>query len=195
MITYSSIIRYDNLPWQEYLALLGYSFSWLKRESSGSVSYFEPSEKMKLGSMVDAILTAPHQVDVLDPQYRHGRMIAGYIIKEFGSLIDAFVPQVSYTGIAECNGFKLPVKGRLDWLLHQHAVCDLKVTDATDIAALIKFMKYDEQMFNYTGLAGVDKSYIFAYSKKINKPLPPVCIKRAVTSEWWEEKIIKFGTV
>ena len=195
MITHSNIKRYDNLDWQSYQAMPQYSFSFLKREHNGSAPHFVTNDKMKLGSMIDAILTSPATVDVTDPLFKVGRAIASNIMKMFGNEIKQFKPQVSYSGTATLGGFHLPVKGRLDWLLEGHAVCDLKVTDATDIATLIKFMRYDDQMFNYCGLAGVGKAYIFAYSKKLGKPLHPFALVKKPTSKFWEDKIIKFGTI
>jgi len=70
MITYHSITRYDNLHWEDYIKLPGYSFSWLKRENSGYVSEFKPTDKMKLGSLVDALLTSPETVTARTHNWR-----------------------------------------------------------------------------------------------------------------------------
>jgi hypothetical protein len=197
MITYTNITRYDNLPWQEYVKLPGYSFSWLKRENHGHVSEFKPTDKMKLGSLVDALLTSPDTVtaaDIASENFRAAVKIASQIKCKFGFALPSLKSQVSYTGTANFKGIALPVKGRLDWLLEGYAVTDLKVTDAVDVATLVRFMKYDDQMFNYCGLAGLDVAYILAYSKKLRMPLDPFVIKKPATSEFWEEKILKFGS-
>jgi hypothetical protein len=156
---------------------------------------FVVSEKMKLGSMVDAFLTQPDEVDFKSPWFNIGRQIAIRIKEDFGSIIKHLEPQISYTAELEFNGFTMPTTGRLDWLLRGQAVVDLKVTEATDLKSLIKFMGYDNQMWNYGGLAGVNKSFILAYSTKLKKCLPLIEIPRQDRNEFWESKILRFGTV
>ena len=156
---------------------------------------FNVTDKMRLGSIVDAFLTQPEEIDIYSPLYNIGREIAIHIKDVFGSLISHFEPQISYTSDIEFNGLKMPTTGRLDWLLRGQAVIDLKVTEATDLKPLIKFMGYDNQMWNYTGMARVNKSFILAYSTKIKKCLPIIEIPRQERNEFWESKILKFGSV
>lgn len=195
MIQYSNQKRFERLPFDTYLKLPGLSHSFLKTEKNGVSPFMEITEKMKLGSMVDAILTEPHKVDVTDPNFAKGKRIASAINEQFGSLIKTFIPQLSYTGAASFEGFTIEVCGRLDWLLPGHAVVDLKVTAAKDIQPIIQHFGYNNQMFNYCKLAGVKVAYIISYSTALNKCLPVVKIDcSSDRNAFWEEKILKFGT-
>lgn len=195
MVNYNNVKEYKDLPFEQYIKLKGLSHSYLKGEQNGVPKFFEVNEKMRLGSMVDAFLTQPDEIDFSSPLFNIGREIAISIKKEFGSIISHLEPQISYTGELEFQGFKIQSQGRLDWLLRGHAVVDLKVTEATDLKPLIKFMGYDNQMWHYGGFAKVNKSFILAYSTKLKKCLPLIEITRTERNEFWEGKILKFGTV
>lgn len=195
MVTYKNVKEYKDLPFEQYIKLKGLSHSYLKNEINGVAKHFEISEKMRLGSMVDAFLTQPLEVDFNSDLFNVGRDIAIAIQKQFGSIIKHLEPQISYTAEAEFKGLKIETQGRLDWLLRGHAVVDLKVTEATDLKPLIKFMGYDNQMWHYTGMANVNKSFILAYSTKLKKCLPLIEINRDERNEFWESKILKFGSV
>ncbi len=195
MVTYTNVKEYKDLPFEQYVKLKGLSHSFLKREKSGIAEHVVVNEKMRLGSMVDAFLTQPDEIDFNSPLFSAGREIAITIKHQFGSVIKHLEPQISYTGTLEFNGFKIESQGRLDWLLRGHAVIDLKVTEATDLKPLIKFMGYDNQMWHYTGFAGVPTSYILAYSTKLKKCLPLIEIPRTQRNEFWEQKILKHGSI
>jgi len=151
------------------------------------------TDKIRVGSIVDAILTDPAKVDMADPNFPFARNIAIKIKETFGDMFKQFIPQVSFTAIAEHKGFKMPTRGRLDFLLPKMAVIDLKVTYAKDIEALIKFMRYNEQMFLYCKMAGVTKAYLLVYCVPTKK-CSVHFIDCSGDSFWWEEKITMFGT-
>ncbi len=195
MILHTETKEYKNIPFEQYIKLGGYSHSWLKKEVNGITPEFKVTDKMRLGSMVDAFLTQPDEIDFSSPLFGAGRTIAMAIQKEFGGLIKHFEPQVSYTSTLVYNGLKMKTTGRVDWRIPGQAIIDLKVTEATDLKVLIKYMGYDNQMWNYTGMEKVDRSFILAYNPKLKKMLPIIEIKRNPRNEFWESKVMKFGTV
>lgn len=198
MISYSNIREYKDLPFERYIALKGFSHSFLKMETNGVKPELVVSDKMRLGTLVDAFLTQPEAVDFNDPQFMRGRKIAMRIQERFGDLIKHFEPQISYSAIMEFKGLSMPVCGRLDWLLRGHADIDLKVTGAkTDrqFRQLINVMGYDNQQWHYARMAGVKKAYILPYSTEANECLDIVEVPVDETNDFWEEKILKFGNV
>src|SRR5574343_526038 len=177
MITYSEIKRYENIPFDQYRTLGGYSFSFLKREVNGVNPEFISSDKVKLGSLVDAILMQPDEANITSPLWNDAVKIASHIRSSFGTLLPAFKSQRSYTGIISHAGLSMRVTGRTDWEIDQLAVIDLKVTSAT-----------------YDRLAGAKAAYLLPYSSVAKKPLS--IVKLPITSdynEFWASKILKFG--
>ena len=151
-------------------------------------------EYMQIGTLVDQILTEPAKVDMSHELYKEAKQIAHSLTSTYGEMIAAFKKQVSYTGVFHYAGFQLPVKGRLDFLIPNHAVVDLKVTWSKDVLALIEYMGYKNQLFAYCKMAGVKKGYIMIHSAPLNKTTI-VDIAIPDTNEFWQEQILNFGTV
>lgn len=195
MITYTNIKRYDNLSFEDYLNLDGYSHSFLRHETNGVAHQIEVTEKMKLGSLVDAILTEPHTVNMADPMYNSARNIAFAIKSNYAHILPQFQKQVSYTAEIEYKGFRMLVKGRLDYVIPKVALLDAKVTSAPNFEALITYMGYDNQMWHYARLAEAKSAYLMPYSvpKKTTKIIK--IDVSAPVNEFWAEKILKFGNV
>ncbi len=194
MITFSNIIRHDNIPFEDYLKLPGYSTSFLKREVNGVLPDFISSDKVRVGSLVDSILTSPKDADMSSPLYKEAKAIAFQLREVFGDMLGNMVTQVSFTGEATFGEFEMPVKGRLDLLLPKMAVIDLKVTYAANIPALIDFMRYKEQMWLYCNFAGVKKAYLLIYCVP-KKTCTCHYVSCEGDSEWWEERVLRFGKV
>lgn len=193
MIKFSNIKRFDNIPFEDYLKTPGYSYSFLKREINGSIPEFKMSDKVELGSLVDAILTQPDKIDIYSPQLKIAEKIADCLMVNFGSYIQHFESQVSMTCDMEYSGLKMPFRGRLDWGLKDIAVIDLKVTSSTNFRSVINHMGYDNQLFGYCGAYGVKLGYILIYSSATDKY---DLIQMPLNGEeFWKEKILKFGTV
>jgi PDDEXK-like domain of unknown function (DUF3799) len=195
MINYSNIERHDNLPFNEYLKLGGYSFSFLKREINGINPELEITDNIRLGSMVDSILTEPHKVDMNAKNYKAAKDIATKIKAQFGCFMDVFEKQVSFTGIAEYQGFHMKTTGRLDYLLRDYAVIDLKVTQSKNVHELIKFMHYENQMWNYCKLAKVKVAYLMIHSVPLGKTQLIEIDCSSDYNEFWSDKVVKFGKV
>lgn len=194
MITYSSRRQYEGVEFGEYLDTPGFSHSFLKHQQSGIAKQFDPTAKMQLGSLVDAILTEPSKADMFDIQYNIAKDIAAAIKKDF-PFIEHLKKQVSLTAIAEYKGFQLPVKGRIDYLLEKRAVIDLKVTHEKNIHAAIAFFGYQNPLWNYCKMAGVDKAYLFIYCVPLKKTFNIFVDCSQPTNKFWEDNIIQFGKV
>jgi hypothetical protein len=205
MLTYKNIQRIVNMDSKDYFALYSledkyYSHSFLKSEQSGQSPYLEITEKIKIGAMADNILTSPDKVNPALPEFRAGRNIASNINqnKIFKPLLPLFVPQVSYMAQITYKGLVMNVCGRLDWEIPKIAAIDLKVTDAKtdkEFAAIIRHMKYDNQMFNYMGMSGTKQAFIIPYSTKANACLSVVKFEYGIgRNEFWENSVIKFGS-
>lgn len=97
MIQFTNKKRYDNVPFDEYLKVGGYSYSFLKREVQGTTPEFKPTAKVELGKLVDAILTQPDDIDIYSPQLKTAERIATCLLDNFGDSIKHFESQVSLT--------------------------------------------------------------------------------------------------
>lgn len=194
MIEFTEIQQHLSVPFEVYQKLPGLSTSFLKQEQNGVKPDFVMTDKVRVGSLVDSILTEPAKADMSSPLYPIAKNIAFKMKQTFGEMMSSFIPQVSYTAIAEHQGFKMRVRGRLDFLLPKLAVIDLKVTYNKDIPTLIDFMKYREQMFLYCKFAGVQKAYLLFYCVP-KKTCTIHFIDCSGANTWWEEKIIAHGKV
>ena len=160
MIEYSNITRYDNIEFEQYLKLQGYSHSFLKSNIQGVSKYFNETDKVRVGKIVDAILTEPAKADMSHELYPMCKAIAAEIRKLFGDVIDVCEKQVSYTANISINGLTMPVKGRLDFLFPKFAVLDLKITHEKNIDNLVQFMGYENQLWHYCKMAQVKKAFL-----------------------------------
>lgn len=195
MIIYSDRKRFDAVPFPDYLQMPGYSHSFMKLQRNGIAEDLAITENIRMGKLVDGILTSPGSVDITDPLYRHARDIAHDITRAFGPFIKQFISQISYTAKMEFNGFKMHSKGRLDWLIPAQAVIDLKVTKSRDMRGLIEFMGYKNQLWHYCKLANVDKGFLMIHSIPLKKTelLKINCADS--TNLFWADKIMQFGKV
>lgn len=195
MITVSNIVMIEAIPFQEYLQIPALSHSFLKREVNGIAPDLETTDNMRLGSMVDAILTEPEKADMTSHLYEAARAISHEIKTKFGNAIKAFRKQLSFTADFEHQGFTIWVKGRLDFLLMGHAVVDLKVTLSKDVHALIDYMGYRNQLWSYCQMAKVKVAYLMIYSVPNKKVYLIKLDCSNASNPFWEEKILKFGKV
>jgi hypothetical protein len=195
MIEVTNITRYDNVPFEEYLKMPGYSHSFLKREKMGVAEDLTMTDNIRLGSLVDALLTGEDRVDIKSPIYPAAREIALKIREKFESFIHYMQKQVSYTADMSHQGFILPVKGRIDFLLPNIGVVDLKVTQSKDIRGLIGFMGYKNQLWGYCKMAKVNSAYIMIYSVPLKRTEIIKIDCSFNENSFWREKILAFGKV
>jgi hypothetical protein len=194
MITYKNIQCYKDIPFEEYLKLQGYSHSFLKSNINGAKKYFNMTDKVRVGALVDSIITEPAKADMSSPLYPAAKTIAFEIKKLFGDLVEVAQKQLSYTATLEFAGLEMQTTGRLDLLIPDFAVIDLKVTNEINVDALIEYMGYDNQVWHYSRLSNVKKAFLIFYVV----PLKKVVVRAIdVTSElngFWINKLIDFGT-
>lgn len=194
MIQYSNQKIYDRTSFDDYLSIDGYSNSFLRNESMGISRKIEPTDKMKLGSIVDSILTEPEKVNMLDPMYDVARDIAAKVKSDF-PYVEHFKKQVAMTAIAEYKGFKMTTKGRLDYLFEKKCVLDLKITSYKNPKASIAHFGYCNSMWNYCKMAGVDMAYLIMYCIPLKKTfIEPIDCSQDY-NEFWANAILKFGKV
>jgi hypothetical protein len=192
MITAKNIQCFQGLDFESYKLLPQYNFSFLKNEQAGVAKAVKVTDKMILGSLVDAIRTGG-KIDMAHKLYPHAKKIAAFLYNKFGSVLDAMQPQPSFTGELHYGQFKLPTKGRPDFLLPKKLIVDLKVMHGRDVRGTINYMRYHDQLFGYAKLAQVDEAYILAYSIPLQTAVfEPVPV--GPTNGFWIDKIIKFGT-
>ena len=195
MITYSNISIIEKIDFNDYLKFKGYSHSFLKSENFGIAKDFTVTDKVIVGKLVDGILTEPSTVDMLDSLYPIAKNIAFEIKPTFENIIKQFKSQISFVCDIEYEGFIMPTKGRLDYLLEGIAVIDLKVTFAKDVKALIEFMKYENQLWHYCKAMNVKTAYLLIYSVPLRKTqLISIDVDKPY-NEFWAEKTLKFGNV
>lgn len=194
MINVSNIVRTENIPFDQYLSIEGYSHSFLKHQKYGVAETMEVTANMRTGSLVDGIITEPDKVNMQDSLYKPAREIAMHLMNTYGDMIRVFKKQVSYTAEFEYNGFFMKTKGRLDFELPKKSVIDLKVTWSKDVHALIKYMGYANQLWSYCKMAQVSKAYIMIYSVPLKK-IFVIEIDVTGSNPFWENAILDFGTV
>lgn len=195
MIIYENTIEHMSMPFEDYLKLDGYSHSFLKQQRNGVAEEINVTQMMKLGKIVDAILTEPSVADMTDPQYNTAKIFAHEITSVFGSVISQAEKQVSFVSMARFLDFVMPTKGRLDFLIRKHAVIDLKITKLSDVNALIEFFGYKNQLWHYCKMAKVDHGYLIIYSIPLKRVIPVYVNCSDGHNPFWAEHITSFGKI
>lgn len=194
MIIYSNKKSYENVEFGQYLSSPGYSHSFLKGERNGMAREINITDKITTGKIVDAIITEPQKVNMLDPLYGIAKNIA-YLLKDKFPFIEHFKKQVSYSAIAEYKGFKLPVRGRLDFIMDNVAQIEMKITAEKNVKALIAHMGYKNQVWNNSKMSNAKNNFILIHSTSLKQSfLEPIDCSMDY-NEFWAEKILKFGSV
>lgn len=192
-IKYLDIKRVDALDFDIYKNMPGYSFSFLKNEENGMPQEVKESFKIKVGKIVDAILTEDGNVDMTCEEYPIARSIAIKIKEKFGAYIPKFDKQVSYMATMCYHNHYMPTRGRLDYLIPNVAVVDLKVTFEKKWMELIKYMRYNDQQWNYANMAQVKRKFIMIHSVPLGTTEMVDLGVVTPRNEFWESKVLKFG--
>lgn len=205
-IIYQDVKRHLSTSFEDYLSIEGYSHSSLKQIKDGIKQEFIPSDKVKIGKIVDSIRMG-EKANLSDPLYPMAKDIAERIRVELGdSTIKMLSSQISYIGnmIDAETGLSMIIKGRPDWELGKLAVIDLKVTfhpgkKKEDFIPLINYMGYDNQLWNYGKLGNKKSHYLVMYSVKARQTFffkrLEDDISRLGAENWWTDKILEYGTV
>lgn len=180
---------YENVPFDEYLKVPGFSFSWLKAGGT----FFQPTAKMNLGSEVDNYLNDPGKCKA---DLRLVRPIANALISRVGlDLYRLFKKQVSILADFEYKGMRMKYKGRTDWCLLGKIVIDTKVSE--DIYKTIQFFAYPDQISGYCLGTLSNIGLILAANPKKIDPVTKMnktdLINIDIQTKWWEKQILKYG--
>lgn len=196
MITFKDTVLMPDLAAEEYFSMKCYSNSFLKQEVGGVAPEFHASDKVKLGSMVDAILTDVNEVDLTSKFYRPGKEIAQFIASEFGyELWSILQSQLAFTTTMCHAGLEIPFKGRLD-KFGLGRVWDLKITHVRikQIPELIKHLGYFNQQWGYSKGVKADKNAaLIFYSVPDRKVHYEFVDISSDSNTFFENAILKFG--
>lgn len=196
MIEFTNLKRFESKDFGEYLKIKAYSNSFLKREQGGVSPEFIASDKVRLGSMVDEILTEAEIVDMTSKFYPIAKTIAIDISNTFGYDYWNFLEsQVAFTVDMSSFGVTMPMKGRLD-KFGIGRVFDLKITHlrGSQLKTLIKYMGYDNQMWLYSkGLKCTEPAVLVFYSVPDRKVYYEFIDVSSDENQFFSDKLLLFG--
>lgn len=176
----SNVKYYRELPFEEYLAMPGTSFSSLKGEIPESAG-------MALGTRVHNYLFTPLAYDWQDAHMV--RPIAGAIRSFMGDALPVMEKEVAFTADFLHNGLCLAYKGRADLLKIGRIVIDLKILGGSLEAASTRF-GYPHQLSGYCLATHSPMALIIAYNKA-RKAVETKVIKPDV--EFWQYVTVSHG--
>lgn len=183
MIEVQNRIIYENLPFEEYLKLPGYSFSTIKADKQ----IIAKTPKMNLGSNVDSYLNPPGN---FDGNINIVKPIALCLKNRVGDLYYKFKKQVSITADFIHEDMRMKYKGRLDWGLERMIVIDIKVSE--NIFSTINYFGYPNQISGYClGFECNTGLILSAHPKTYQTNL----INITLNYDWWERQILKYGDI
>lgn len=177
--------KIHDIPFEEYLALAGYSYSGIKNDGVD----FTPTAKMQLGTDVHNYLLTPEVY-----QHENIRIVKPLAIalkEKLGALHKFLLPERAVTCNFHSEGFTMPYKGRVDLGIPKRIIIDIKVTEMD----IYKFVQYFGTGFQLSGYAlGFEASLALIVS--INpKTLKTKITNIPITSDWWQNQVIQKGTV
>lgn len=195
MIELRNIKEIRGESFKDYLAIKAYSNSFLKAEVNGVAPEFKGSDKVRLGSMVDEILTEPDKVDMTSDLYQVAKPMATAILKEFGyDIWTRLESQLSFIAEMHMTGLVMPIKGRLD-KFGLNRVWDLKVSHVKEkqLDSLIQHMGYKNQMWLYSKAMRVEQAILIFYLVPEKKVVFKTIDTSSNHNKFFESKILKFG--
>ena len=192
MIQYSNNKQHNISDFKEYLSIEGYSHSGLKSLKSGVSMPFNVTDKVKIGKIVDEILTGGTP-DYSSEFYPTARKIANKLHERFGHVLSLMDNQVAFTATMQLGGLEITGKGILDKLLPKRLVLDLKITHEKDVMALCKYMGYENQVWHYARLAQVSDGFLYVYSVKTGESRLIRVDVANLRNEFWEDAILMNG--
>jgi hypothetical protein len=131
-MTVSGLKLLKDLSFEEYLALPGFSYSFLKNEGKP----IQTTDKMRLGTCVHSYLLTP--ADYKHENARIVRPVAAKLKQTLGVLIKYLIPELGITANFCHEGFTMPYKGRLDLCIPGRLVVDIKIS-TEDVRKTIEF--------------------------------------------------------
>lgn len=173
---------FEDVPFSDYLAFPGTSFSLAK--GSGPIN---PTEKMRLGSLVHCYLLEPAKYD--GTNYKLVNAIASEVTRHIGGLLKAGKRELTVTCTMVFGRQYLYYKGRVD-LFAGKMVIDLKVSELIALKAIQHF-GYNNQLNGYAIPLNAVASVLFAVN--------PITFKTSMapvpnSTKWWTETVQRLGT-
>lgn len=182
-MTVKNIQYWRNVPFEQYLTMGGVSFSKAKHEGAT----FTPTEKMRLGTQVDAYLNEPAR---FDGDIARIKPIAGLLMQRLGSIYHKFEKQLTITADFIHDGMVLHYQGRPDWCMIRSLIVDLKISEG--IFYTIDFFGYPDQLSGYAFGAEAKQALILAAHPDVRKKRTDL-IRIAISDYWWIKQIEKYG--
>lgn len=180
-----------NVPFDDYLLLPGWSHSKIK---SLGKEFKTPTRRMNLGTLVHQYILEPEKYD-----HSHQELVkplAVAIKSRVGSLAKYVTPEIVVTCDMCYNGFVLKYQGRIDWLIIDKMVLDIKVSDMP-LSKSIPYFDYDNAMSGYALASNANLALIIRISpKSIEKNPDAPLIEVAsvpIRSEWWMNQVVSKG--
>lgn len=172
---------YEDLSFDEYLKLPGYSNSSLKGLN------ITETPAMRFGTNVHQILLEPAKVERHDQKER----AAAKALKAsaVGPIIKYGKPELSVTADFEYEGFVFHWKGRIDLAFPDKMVIDFKVSKL-DIKKSIDFFRYDRAVAGYCLAIKAPHAFILSvhpekHSTQIEMVQPDY--------DFWKIKCLEYG--
>ena len=182
-MTAADIKIYQDIPFDEYLKLPGYSYSGIKHDGKE----FAPSRKMIIGTMVHQYLNEPHR---FNGDIRIVKPIATAIIKTLGPLYK----HLQYETSICCNfchhGIIMKYRGRIDAGIRNRIVIDFKI--GKDVESSKAFFGYDDQLSGYATAYNAPLALIVACNPEAREPVATV-IPVTISHKFWEAQVLLKG--
>lgn len=172
---------YHDLPFSDYLALPGKSYSGIKGFQG------TPNAGMSLGTLVHNYILEPNAYSWEDAGMV--KKIAEALRKYLGAALTVLDKEIAFTCDMEYNGMLLRYKGRADLIRAGRIVVDLKILGGGLQPAIDRF-GYNNQLSGYCLATDSPMALIIAYNKQRSivetKIIKPV-------EDFWNYQIVSFG--
>lgn len=176
------------MPFEDYLKIDALSYSGISAKWDSSK---EPTEKMRIGTMVHNYLFEPSKYIHNNPHHKVVSIMAREIKSVLGDALTGFECEVGITANFCHEGFTMAYKGRIDMVRIGRIVLDLKVSEV-ELKNSIPFFGYNKQLSGYS-LATDSRIQLIV---RINPKTLKIEIKQLpIVTDWWHTQVLKFGKV
>lgn len=172
---------YTDLEWAAYVALPGYSFSYLRNPDG-----VPPTPKMRFGKLVDRYLFTPEKYN--GEQRELVVPVAKVLRDALGPALTHGQRQLMMTADFIHEGLTMPYRGATDLKIGK-LIVDVKVSELPLVKA-IQYFRYDWQVTGYAAGTGSTDAMIISIhprTHKVSKLMVPLVY------DWWEHKIKEYG--
>ena len=181
---------YNDLPFDDYLAMPWYSFSSIKNDGTP----IPVSAGMALGTRVHNYLNEPEKYDWQDVEIV--KAMAAELRTYVGTAMQYMKKEMAFTADFTHNGMTLPYKGRVDLLYAGRVLVDWKILAGPLQPAIDRF-GYDKQLSGYCLGTATPVGLIIAFNKtKFKKSPASQCIEvKAIKPDpsFWEYQCVRLG--